>query len=117
MGSVKTSINQDLNCTRSLLLPTQLVWPHKATQHTPRMHKLKYVAVIVHKLKYVAHKQQCSVYYRHAYLSLKYPNKMVTKKTVFIVHHLVPLLNLGILIKFHNMDVCFCFPTTMLPCG
>ena len=49
MGSVKTSINQDLNCTRSLLLPTQLVWPHKATQHTPRMHKLKYVAVIVHK--------------------------------------------------------------------
>ena len=49
MGSVKTSINQDLNCTRSLLLPTELVWPHKATQHTPRMHKLKYVAVIVHK--------------------------------------------------------------------
>ena len=49
MGGVKTSINQDLNCTRSLLLPTQLVWPHKATQHTPRMHKLKYVAVIVHK--------------------------------------------------------------------
>ena len=65
-----------------------------------------------------SHKQQCSVYYRHAYLSLKYPNKMVTKiKTVSIVYHLVPLLSLGILIKFHNMDACFCFPATMLPCG
>ena len=37
-GTVKPSINQDLNCTRSLLLPTQLVWPHKATQHSYTTH-------------------------------------------------------------------------------
>ena len=60
MGSVKTSINQDSNYTRSFLLPTQLVWPHKATQHTPRMHKLKHVAVILHKSCMLESPDPCS---------------------------------------------------------